>query len=688
LKTSSTKLIPVIIFLVSSLNANCFDDSSDSTASSGTIIQTKKQAEYKLPLGLQEITGANRTNYKRWKGLGYSGYIRSYNQFRHLPVRYPNQPASQNLITVNGLDIFNNAVTGYQEPLLLLRLEGSPTVNTNFKIEYAFDHQMTGLFNDPYDNTDDGPSSVATRRAMAYRVLQFQASTHTSRGQFRLIAGGGVNWYRLSPFTMWNYEYRDDMFERYPWEPEGGAWGRYNKYYSDQTIARDARWGNTGTQGFILEGRNLPLGLGFSALFGKTDNSGGFQSYKVRTPKNMAAGRLEKSFGRHRIGVNYFSQFGFTTSAGKYKVRQQILTTDGRLSFDKMRIYVEAGMGRYQDSVVAKSVKVGDSTWAYAQNGVLGYNYNWDPVLNFELESFKELTFIPLKFHFFYLGKGYVNVNSAVLNTANDHAIADLTPDGVTTAVSTQRAAILDINQMSNNRIGGNLKHEDTYGKFKVLFAMGANQELENMFNSVGYWHKVNSFTRSRFGYFQTALGPYNRITSLFRRTYENIAITDTSDYKKGYNVLDFGLKYKMPFLKKDLILTTYLTYNSVQKGFKPIPTFSDKAFIRAYYQEFMTFYALHPKLTVIGFYAFEILKGNRSTELADPATGDRVAADDPDGKPIDQFGYGYGIGLDYDISGRAGLFLRNRWFEHRDKNFIKDKFKGFETTVELKIFF
>ncbi|MBX9853116.1 MAG: hypothetical protein K2X86_15340 [Cytophagaceae bacterium] len=700
---TTTKLFPVILFLVGSF-ANVFaitegDSSEVRSLSPGTTVVKAKESNsiYKLPVGLTSITETKKTNYKRWKSLGYSGYIRSFNQYRHLPVRYPNQPSAEDLITLNGLDIVNGAITGYQEPLFLLRLEGAPTVNTNFKLEYAFDHQMTGLFNEPFSSTVGGPSSTATRRAMAYRVLQFTAGTHTRVGDFTLIAGGGVNWYRLSPFTMWNYEYRDDMFDRYPWEPEGVAWGRYNRFYGDQNIARDARWGNTGTQGFILQGKNLPLGFGFSALYGKTDNSGGFQSYKARTPKNMAAGRLEKGVGRHKIGVNYFSQFGFTNTTGKYKIKQQILTADGRLNFNKFKIFIEGGIGRYQDSVLAKTVKMGDSTYTNAgvsgKSDVLGFNYNWAPCFNFNLETFKELTFIPLNFQFFYVDKSVVNVNSAVLNSANTHALSDLSNFGQASVTTTFLGAITDIGQMTNNRWGTYLKHEGSYGKLKVIIATGMSQELQNMFDSVSFWHKANSFTRSRFAYFQNYLGPYGRIMSIFRRTYETIGITDSTDYLKGYNTLDLSLKYKFRILNRELILANYMNYNSVQKGFSAIPQFSNQAFIRTFYEEVMAFYALHPKVTVIGFFSWERVLGNMSTELAD-ASGNKITDAsgqikfDPAGRPVDQTGYGYGVGLDYDISGRAGLFLRHRWFEHSDKNFTKDTFKGMESTIELKIFF
>ena len=698
---TNIKLFPLVIFLVSSLIAKANNSTApgDSTEKVTTVVIVKKPSVSKRPVGLQSVAETKKSNYKRWTSLGYSGYIRSYNQFRHMPVRYSGQPAAENLLTVNGLDIVANAYTGYQEPLMLLRLEGAPTVNTFFKLEYMFDHQMTGIFKEPDGSTDTGPSSKGTRRTMGYRVLQFTAGANTKIGDFTLISGGGVNWYRLSPFTMWNYEYRDDMFERYPWEPEGSSWGRYNKFYGDQNIARDARWGNTGTQGFILEAKNLPKGFNVSLLYGKTDNSGGFQSYLSRTPKNMASGRVEKNFGRHKLGINYFSQFGHVNPSDYYgRVKQQIATVDGRLNFQKFKIYFEAGAGRYQDSIRLRERNVGDSTFIdptiSGKSDVKGLDYNWAPAVNFTIETSKELTFIPLSLQLFYVDKSVVNVNSSALNSANPRAVSDLKNVGTPSVTTFFPGAITDIGQMTNNRTGAYLKHEDSYGKLKVIVAAGASQELEQLFDSVSFWHKASPFSRSRFAYFQNYLGPYGRLTSLFRRTYEVIGITDTANnYKKGYNTIDLSLKYKFNILQRELILSNYNNYNSVQKGFSPIPKFNDDAFIRTFYEEIMAFYAVHPKVTLIGFYCYERVWGNQDTELAD-AEGNKIVGTDGNvaktatGRPVDQTGHGYGVGLDYDFSGRAGIYLRHRWFEHSDKNFTKDKFRGMESTVELKIFF
>jgi len=88
-----------------------------------------------------------------------------------------------------------------------------------------------------------------------------------------------------------------------------------------------------------------------------------------------------------------------------------------------------------------------------------------------------------------------------------------------------------------------------------------------------------------------------------------------------------------------------------------------------------------------------ERVLGNSRTELADAngnlitnASGRPVA--DPNGKAIDQTGYGYGLGLDYNFHSSASINIRQRWFTHSDKNFTRDRFSGNEMTIEFKVFF
>jgi hypothetical protein len=673
----------------------------DSNAIVGRIFLLKQNeifTKYKINKNLFANGESSKGEYKRFMNLKYSGYVRFFPQYRQMPVRYSPSTTTKDQLTINGFDVASGQATGYQEPFLLLRIEGDPTSKTHFQIEYAFDNQLTGVIQDAIGPIT-GITTVYNKRVSGYRILQFQSSTHTKIGTFNIIAGGGANWYKLSPFTLWNYQYRDDMFERYPWDPEGAAFSRYNNYYAGQNMARDVRWGKSATQGFILEGKSLPKGFGFAVLYGKTDNSGGFQTYLSSTPKNMVGGRIEKTLKSHKIAVNYFDQFGSIDQANLYSVDQRILTLDGKLHFKYLDIYSELGLGQYRDSILSKKnyqllynkrMEVADSA--------LGYNYRWRPCINIDATFKKEMTLIPLNLQFYYIDKSVVNVNSDVLNSANPHALATFSNVGTPSDITTFQGAITEFGQMTNNRWAVNLKHEGSYKKIKMLIAISSGQEIQNLFNIISFQHRANQFTRSRFGYFMSQFGPYGRLVQLYRRTFEKVYITDAASvsngYKKGFNTIDFTLKYNCKLFGRKLILSNYNDYSSVSDNFSAVPTFTDKAFVRFLYTEFMAFYAIHPKVSVLGFYCYQRVKANDRTELVDnkgnlivdPVTNNPVYS--ANGKPRDQYDHGFGIGLDYDYASRAGLYLRHRWYYHKDKNFINDAFQGQETSLELKIFF
>ena len=668
------------------------------------------------------VTGGK---YVPFTQIGLSGYVRPYIQYRVMDAVRPGTGTnSKQSLAVNGYEINNQQAGGNQEPFMLLRLEGKPTSKTSFKLEYAFDNQTDGMAK-TYNNAPiEGNNTPYSRRFSLYRILQFQANAVTKVGTFNITAGGGVNWYRLSPLTMWNYEFRDDMFERYPWEPENPAMSRYSTFYGVQNVPRDARWGNTGTQGFILEAKNLPAGFNAVVLYGKTDNSGGFQTYLNGTPKNMLSGRVSKGLGAHTVGVNYFSQFGFFDATALYRIDQNIVTGDARINMKHVKIFSEFGAGRYVESGTITGANYLNyfGTNIGAPDTVASYNNNWAPTASIQVDFDKVATGVPLTFSAYYVDKSVVNVNSQTMNTANSHALGS--PSNVNSPYdnTTVRGAVTDVGQMANNRMGASLKHENSYGKFKVMAGVSVTQEIENLyktysaspyntpntsaayggyaqgFNSISFQHRANQFTRSRFGYFQNNLGPYGNIINQYRRSFETIAVTDSGAagmaYRKGYNSLDFNLKYKLSVFKRDLILSSYHNYSSVQDFLSPIPLFDDKAFLRYYYTELNAFYAVAPKLTVIAFFSFERALGNNRTVLAD-ASGEVIKSAESaipiarsDGKAIDQTGHGYGVGLDYDFAKRAGIYLRHRWFDHNDVNFTKDHFNGQETSIEFKIFF
>ncbi|MBX9853554.1 MAG: hypothetical protein K2X86_17560 [Cytophagaceae bacterium] len=717
MKSFSIFLLCGLLFFSAVVFAN------DETDSSG-VSQSFLSKSYKRTFNFKGLSDAGGNPKKSWfKGMRYSGWARFYPYYRNMQQHY-DIPATEGLT----LPITVNANDGYQQPLMLFRLEANPSAKTWFQTELQFDHLMLRTTN---------RTNQFGRYANLYVLFNLQGTVETSMGKFRMIAGGGANWYRLSPSTLWGYQYRDDMFERYPWEPEGHDFGRYSSFYSVGDIPRDQRFGMQATQGFILEGTNLPAGFDAVLLYGKTSTSA-FQSFLSKDPVNMFASRVGKKIGDHKFGFNYFNQFGYErfgsdTNKVIYKpivqgtdtfyvaenfISQLVTSADARFDFKKFSLFAEIGMGSYFTSTYNLGLKDGAKPGV---ENVSRYKRDWDELLIFEITTKKQLTLIPLKLGVYRIGALVVNNTSTIANTSVEQAKPSIsTPDEYYT--NYYDGMVTEVGQLANNRQGLNLfaNKEFFYKKIKTKFALGMAQEIENLAgdlrnggranfvaggtpdsvtkvpftNSITFEHKLNGLTRSRFAFFKRFQGPLGRLHSVYRRSFENIAITDSViDYKKSFNTIDFELKYKFKLLGKEIIVSNFNNFSSVQDKFSPIPVFTDDAFLRYFYEELMVFYAIHQKVTLVGFLGLERVKGNSRTEVADAngnlikdANGRPVA--DPNGKPIDATGHGYGLGLDYNFHSRASLHVRHRWFNYADKNFTLDKFKGNEMTVEFKVFF
>jgi hypothetical protein len=76
-------------------------------------------------------------------------------------------------------------------------------------------------------------------------------------------------------------------------------------------------------------------------------------------------------------------------------------------------------------------------------------------------------------------------------------------------------------------------------------------------------------------------------------------------------------------------------------------------------------------------YLGFERILGNYQTE---------VNADTR--RPKNQKGLSLATGFDIQLSKGVGLYIRQRYMEYKDMSFALDRYKGFETTIELKAFF
>ncbi|MCU0429456.1 MAG: hypothetical protein MUF42_05740 [Cytophagaceae bacterium] len=610
-----------------------------------------------------------------------SGYFRNYVTYRNMLVNYsspnpsaPNGPLTPRTLMINGLyrnidDITQS--TGYREPLMMIVFNGKPSANSSFDVDFLLDNQLTGELMNGTVKTPPNPRPISVdsnagalefpRRIQSARWLNLGGEVNTPYGNFEIKAGGVLN-LNLSASTLNFYQYRDDMFERFPWEWQTNSFKRYNAYYNDETLIRDPRLASSSLQGVVFKASQLPLRTGFLIAYGKANNTNIYRSFLENNNQDILGLQVNKKFSTHSIALNFYqSKVILEPESFSRNFRnvalEEVATSELNFNFKGVSISAEGGAGYVSNPI--------DSA------------LSWDPLLITRISTDKNLLPVPLMLQFYHIGANVVNPNSAILNTSNRNVQATFGSELLYNN-NIFEGAVTEFGQMPNNRQGINLSGSLEASKtFRFMLALSSQQEIQNIFDTITFQHRLNGFTRSQFVYYRNQVGPYNRHMTNWRRSWEKISITDsTSNYKKGFNLIDFSVKARTSFLGKELLLMNYINYNSVQDRFSPIALFTNKAFLRSFYEEFMLFYHVHNKLTLVGMLGLERNLGNARTELA------------PNGKAIDQTGEGYGLGIDYDISSTTGLYFRQRWFNFSDKNFVLDKFRGFDSTVELKIFF
>ena len=577
------------------------------------------------------------STYRLLKEIKWNGYARTYFYGRNLKNKYSDTPGGAQWYSIGA---------GWGQPLLRLTGRAKLYKNTDFEVEYTLNSLLYGQ--------DDNNSLIRT--ASPLQTITFQTNYNTNYGKFR-FAGGGVMWIRQTSMTLGGFKTRYDSFERIPWEGSGFSMRRYDKWYNATNVeeSKDSRFGSAAIQGVHIEGSDLPYGLGFSAIVGKSNFSGGYQSYLRQSPKKIQAYRVYKKFGQTSIGLNYANAFGETNQSLRQKEATSILTTDASINLGSFSIVSEMGIGAYSNPIVKQ--KSGEA-------------------INIILSNTRNFLRLPFTLQFFQVSPNVVNLNSEMQNSS----VGSLSQSyGDSTQLNTKKGGIFDIGQLTNNRRVANLILNKNIGKFKIGLGISAGQEIENLYNEITFQHRLNRTTRAQYNFYQSRVGPYDRIYSTFLTTFEAIRITNpgnTATYRKGFNIVDLTLKYKFWLFNRQVILSNYTNYNTVQKGFSVVPVNQDKAFVTYLFDEFITVYQLKEGLCFIGLIGAERVIGNTNTEAA------------TNGKNVNQTGYAYGAGIDIDINDKAGFYIRHRWFEHRDSNFVLDKFKGQDTSVEFKVFF
>lgn len=628
---------------------------------------------------------------KGFSNLEINGYIRFESVFRHLDERYRFQkdnsgvdPLTNNTILVNGMNWdypYNNGrATGYREPLMMLEMKVQPIYNTFLKTDFIIDNQMVGNIMDT--------SSQTARRIEMYRYINAEVEHVKNWGTIRLKAGG-VHFTQFSPLTFYSYEWRDDMFERYPWEWRNNSNEIYNQYYESSTVARDPRFANTSVGGFFVEGEKLPRNFSFKALFGKTGNANnGFLTFNSDNYKYVKAFRLAKIINGTEVGFNFYNQFAWQQNSGNARKKtsgkdeENIVTVNTSYANKLFSLAAEAGFSNFSTFNQLDT----DSSAGIYKNTY--YNFPSTPLMRVKLESSKILPNVPMYVLAYYIGKSYLNLNSSVLTSSPFGSVQQQMA-----YVSAYPNAVTELGQMTANRMSAVYAISPKFGKLKTSLGLGWSKQVsvDSMLPYISFQHRVASINRSRFWFYRSQAGDFYNLTNYWRRSWEELYISDKSVIKSKpcFITIDLNLKYKFTLAGKDLILSNYTNYNNVYAGTAP-SVWKGNSLLNYIFNDAMFFYKLNKTFTLVGQYCIEraVSNGNRVMKFK----GDNVK------EGINQIGKSYGIGLDIITGARSGLYIRQKWYQHTDKNYQNilfsdgtvrsDSFKGYETSAEFKIFF
>ena len=586
------------------------------------------------------------------KNLSISGYYRFCANYMHMKVPYANSPSDTVSFASTPKKIFIGDDS--QIPELMLTISGRPNSKASFGTDFYLWNKMTGVDSNGYV------------KGLNLGVNLY-GNFSTDLGNFNIMTGG-IHWYSLSPFTFFtNVGYNRYMvFERNPWDPVSKEpIDRYKAFHQYGNIVQDTRWGKQAFQGIIVEGNDFPLGISGVLMYGKSVLNGGFSN----VPNGSTGGKIKKSFGNNFVSLNTFNSKTYIDSLNRQSVGFSIHTLEYRFTIDEITFSGELGMGKYLNPLYTRG---------FLDSSGIG---KFGEAINFKFLLPNKYLSFPIEINIFRINSNVINNNSIFWNSS----IREIQPNATATsgnAVLTPFASsVVQIGQLTNNRQGINLNADFGTKNWKISIGNSVSQEIENISSQIAFSHPSNNLALSRFWrwslYPTPEIGPYGKLTKVYRGMFETLNITDTAQKIKNFNVIEIYSKLNFKLLGRESYFNYFGSFNSVQTKLSPVTVFSEKAYLRAYYHQFELFVKVNRNFIWTNYFAWERNIANYQTQV-----------DEITRRPINQEGLSFATGFDLSLGKNAVFVFRNRWMDYHDYSFKRDKYIGMETSVELKISF
>ncbi len=566
--------------------------------------------------------------------ISVSGYYRFFGNYSQMSEQYPEMGSVANRVFIG--DDSNL-------PQLSMNIGVSPSRNTSVSTDLYLWTPLTGSEQDYVEGLLLG--------------VNLNGSHSTKYGTFS-VRTGGIHWNRLSPMTFSaNTGYnRYSLFERNPWDPNTKrTFDRYETFYENGALTQDTRWGQQAFKGFILDGVDLPKDFSFAFMQGKSQLNGGFNLL----PNQLTAGRIAKNFGKNFVSLNGIRNMTYSDSLATELVGFNLITTEFKFDIARgVTLYGEVGAGNYFSPT---------------------YDRPFGEAIDVKVNFSKEAYIVPLEIRYFRISPKVINNNGSFWNSS----IQEYSPENQTVAGGQPllfpfASSVTTIGQLTNNRQGIILNTDLQYKNNKLTFGYSFASELEAISDRITYGHPANNLALSRFWRwaFPSGVGPYGNISKIYRGVYETMNITDDVT-AKGFNSIEVSYKTNFEVFHRKLMFFYLGGFHTVHRSKLPLPKFDKSSYLQSYNHQAEFYYPLTSKIVLCNYVGYDRIYGGTNTEL-DATTL----------KPKDQEGFSYAVGLDIQLARNTGLYLRQRWFKYQDHSFQLDRYRGMESTVELKIFF
>jgi hypothetical protein len=567
------------------------------------------------------------------------GIFNPYVNYRKLDKGYAN--------TYGGLENFSTApypnllspTINTLQPTLLLRLGGSRG-DLSFSVDY-------GLY---YLYDADQTQKI---RINGQNQLVANLELNKDFGRLKLSAGAGLMPLHFSQLILSNRYIREPLFDRVPWEYEASSLQRYQSRFG-QALNGPSLYHQTSVQGFVLEADRLKGGWEGKAFFGRSQLQLFPEQVLGNVPSLISAFRIANRLSQKSIvGLQLYQKSAWTDTRKSKADNRTVASVDGKF-------------------LVGKGMMTGEVSFSHGQSpqgknlsdpgAVLTWKQNQD-AFSFYMQAFA-------------LGRNFLCLESEVYNSNSAFRQGGLLGD--TNYNNFLFPSYLNpVGSLVNNRAGFDASVEWKKSDFSLSIGQQTSLELQNGGAELSFPHMINANTRSRFQPWQQYSGPYGRIGNRFRMSIERIGIREDAGKQRWFGSAFLDARYKFQPGRFPFFLSSYSALGHAGTQVWQTVWNLNAVFLRTYYQELELMAPLYKGIWLVGYAGVERNQASAKTHLSSE-----------NGKPLNQQGTGFGLGLDLEWAENSGLYLRHRWMDFSDKSYTLDAFQGQETVVECKITF